>query len=59
MKTKKNHSPFVYFQVGEFSKRGLSSFTNTGYNDIEKTDNVQSNQDWNWVDDVKNSSQTS
>lgn len=47
----------INFQVGEFSKRGLSSFTNTGYNDIERHENnVQpTNNDWNWVDDVKSS----
>lgn len=44
-------------QVGEFSKRGLSSFTNSGYNDIERHENdVQpASHDWNWVDDVKSS----
>lgn len=46
-------------KVGEFSKRGFSSFTNTGYNDIERRDNAASNQDWNWVEDVKNTSQQS
>lgn len=44
-------------QVGEFSKRGLSSFTTTGYSDIERHENnVQpTSNDWNWVDDVKSS----
>lgn len=50
---------FINSQVGEFSKRGLSSFTNTGYNDIERREEVQSNQEWNWVDDVKNTSHKS
>lgn len=49
---------FCFLKVNELSKKGfngLSSFTgNTGgYNDIEKHENAQTNQEWNWVDDVK------
>lgn len=52
---------FNKFQVNELSKKGLSSLAgNTGYNDIEKSShaNVESNQDWNWMDDAKSAPQS-